>query len=103
MRWDFIFIDGNHEAPYPTFDAAVVAEYANDDALVVFHDLASPDVAQGLDYLRLRGWQTCIYQTSQIMGVAWRGKVRPAAHLPDPRVQWHLPKHLRHFRIGPPA
>lgn len=103
MRWDFIFIDGNHEAPYPTFDAAVVAEYAKDDALVVFHDLASPDVAQGLDYLRLRGWQTCIYQTSQIMGVAWRGQARPAAHLPDPRVQWHLPKHLRHFRIGPPA
>lgn len=102
-RWNFVFIDGSHEAPYPLFDAAVVAEFTLPDALVVFHDLASPDVAQGLEYLRLRGWQTCIYQTAQIMGAAWRGNVVPAVHLPDPRVHWHIPKHVRHFSVGPPA
>ena len=101
-RWGFIFIDGHHIAPHPVFDAAVAAEFALPDALIVFHDLASPDVAQALDYLRLRGWQTCIYQTVQIMGAAWRGTVNPVAHLPDPRVTWHVPKHLRHFSIGPP-
>jgi len=99
-RWNFFFIDGNHDAPHPVFDAAVTAEYASEDAIVVFHDLASPDVAQGLEYLRLRGWNTLVYQTMQIIGVAWRGRVRPPVHLPDPDVHWHLPKHLSSYKVS---
>jgi glycosyltransferase involved in cell wall biosynthesis/predicted O-methyltransferase YrrM len=100
-RWAFIFIDGNHEAPHPLFDAATAVEFAEQDALVVFHDLASPDVAQALEYLRQRGWNTCIYSTTQIVGAAWRGQVTPPAHAPDPRVVWHVPKHLRQFPLAP--
>ncbi len=93
-RWSFFFIDGNHFAPYPVFDAAVCAEYAEADALVVFHDLTSPDVAHGLDYFKARGWKTRVYNTMQIMGVAWRGDTVPICHQPDPTVQWSIPRHL---------
>lgn len=99
-RWGFIFIDGNHDRPGPLNDAIVAHQVAADDALVLFHDLASPDVAEGLDHLRAQGWNTMIYQTVQIMGVAWRGKARPLRHVPDPQVAWSLPEHLAGYRVS---
>jgi predicted O-linked N-acetylglucosamine transferase (SPINDLY family) len=102
-KWALFFIDGNHEAPYPVFDAAVCAEHAEQDALILFHDLASPDVAQGLEYLRQRGWNTMVYMTAQIMGVGWRGNVEPVQHVPDPDVSWNVPDHLKSFVICGPV
>ncbi len=99
-RWSLFFIDGDHEVPAPLYDAAICAECAEADAAIVFHDLAAPDVAQGLDYLRQHGWRTQLYQTMQIMGIAWRGNVNPVRHRPDPRVAWSLPAHLRGYPIS---
>jgi len=99
-KWELVFVDGNHDAPHPLNDAKSCAQHAADDALILFHDLAAPDVCQGLDYLRDNGWNTVIYQTMQIMGAAWRGNVRPVDHVPDPRIQWELPRHLRGYRIS---
>ncbi|OAB63470.1 macrocin O-methyltransferase [Leptolyngbya valderiana BDU 20041] len=98
--WSLIFIDGNHERPGPLQDAKVCAQLAAADAAIVFHDLASPDVAEGLAYLRQQGWNTLVYQTMQIMGIAWRGCVQPVRHLPDPRVNWTLPSHLQSFTVS---
>lgn len=98
--WSLIFIDGNHERPGPLEDAMVCAQLAAPDAAIVFHDLASPDVAEGLEYLRQQGWNTMVYQTMQIMGVAWRGQVQPVRHLPDPSVRWELPAHLQSFMVS---
>lgn len=98
-RWSLIYIDGNHDSPAPLQDAQVAEQYAAEDALILFHDLASPDVAEGLNYLRDRGWNTMIYQTMQIMGVAWRGNVRPVEHIPDPAVNWTLPEHLKDYPV----
>lgn len=99
FRWSLIFIDGNHDSPAPLQDAQVAEQYAAEDALILFHDLASPDVAEGLNYLRDRGWNTMIYQTMQIMGVAWRGNVQPVEHIPDPAVDWNLPEHLKDYPV----
>ncbi len=99
-QWSLIFIDGNHDAPAPLQDAIACEALAAPDALILFHDLASPDVAQGLDYLRQRGWHTLVYQTMQIMGVAWRGNVAPVHHRPDPSVEWHLPEHLQSYTVS---
>ncbi len=99
-KWSLIFVDGNHDAPYPMFDTAVSVEYAEEDALVIFHDLICPDVAVGLDYLRKRGWNTMIYMTAQIMGVGWRGNVEPVRHIPDPSVAWPIPSHLRDYAVS---
>ncbi|MBD2552242.1 glycosyltransferase [Limnothrix sp. FACHB-708] len=98
--WSLIFIDGNHDHPGPLLDAQTCVEFAAPDAAIVFHDLASPEVAEGLHYLRSQGWQTMIYQTMQIMGIAWRGTVRPVYHTPDPRVNWQTPEHLKGYMIS---
>jgi predicted O-methyltransferase YrrM len=95
--WDFFFIDGSHDAPGPFLDAMICARLAGPDALILFHDLACPDVAHGLDYLRDRGWRTRLYHTTQIMGAAWRGSSRPIDHQPDPKVLWSLPEHLQGY------
>jgi tetratricopeptide (TPR) repeat protein len=100
LRWSLIFIDGNHEFEHPLNDAMVCERYAEADALILFHDLASPDVAQGLNYLASKGWNTMVYNTMQVMGVAWRGDVEPVAHIPDPRVHWTVPSHLQHMAVS---
>ena len=44
------------------------------------------------------------YQTAQMMGVAWRGAISPAAHEPDPTQDWEVPAHLKgntHIRRQP--
>jgi glycosyltransferase involved in cell wall biosynthesis/predicted O-methyltransferase YrrM len=99
-KWSLIFIDGNHDTPGPLQDAIACEQLAEPDALILFHDLTAPDVAEGLDYLQQHGWNTQIYHTMQIMGVAWRGNVQPVAHQPDPRVAWQLPNHLRHHPVS---
>jgi len=102
-RWSLCFIDGNHDGQAPLLDAQVCEPLMEPDAAIVFHDLVAPDVAAGLAYLRDRGWQTRIYQTMQIMGIAWRGNVTPPRHTPDPAVAWTLPEHLAGFQLAEPA
>jgi predicted O-methyltransferase YrrM len=99
-KWSLLFIDGNHDAPSPRLDSIACAAHAEPDAMIVFHDLASPEVAEGLTYLAQQGWQTLVYQTMQIMGIAWRGNATPIQHTPDPRVQWTLPQHLAGFAVS---
>ncbi|MGB3534838.1 MAG: CmcI family methyltransferase [Microcoleaceae cyanobacterium] len=100
QKWSLIFIDGNHDAPAPLQDAIICEKLAAVDAIILFHDLASPDVAEGLAYFKQKGWNTMIYQTMQIMGVAWRGNVHPIQHQPDPRVHWQLPEYLTEYTIS---
>ena len=100
-RWSLSFIDGDHEEPGPLDDAIVCERYAEGDAMILFHDLAAPAVGAGLDYFRDRGWNTLVYQTMQIMGVAWRGDVQPVRHEPDPSVKWNLPAHLHGYAVSP--
>ena len=99
-KWSLIFIDGEHGAPGPLNDAIACEKLAEENAIILFHDLAAPDVAQGLDYLKQRGWHTVIYQTMQIMGAAWRGNVAPIEHQPDPNVSWNLPAHLHGYSVS---
>jgi predicted O-methyltransferase YrrM len=98
--WSFIFVDGDHEPDGPLWDTQTVANCAARDAIIVFHDLASPVVAEGLAYLRSVGWSCLVFQTMQIMGVAWRGNVKIPAHIPDSKVNWSVPDHLRTFMIS---
>ena len=97
-KWSFAFIDGNHDGDAPRLDAEVVEPNCADDAMVVFHDLASPFVADGLRYFKeAGGWRTRIYNTMQIMGVAWRGSVEPVSYSPDPAAVADHIDHLSGF------
>jgi hypothetical protein len=96
-RWSLFFIDGNHDHPFPLNDAIVCEQHAEPDAMILFHYLTAPSVAEGLSYLRQRNWNVRIYHTAQIMGVAWRGGLSPVHHQPDRSVAWRIPDHLRQF------
>jgi predicted O-methyltransferase YrrM len=100
VRWSFAFIDGDHDGKAPTLDALATIKFVEPTAMILFHDLASPHVAAGLRALEAAGWSTRIYQTAQIMGVAWRGDVVPVAHRPDPTQNWRLPDHLAGFALA---
>jgi glycosyltransferase involved in cell wall biosynthesis/predicted O-methyltransferase YrrM len=99
-RWSLFFIDGDHESPAPVRDTEAALSYANYDCAFVFHDLASPAVAEPLRFLREKGFQVVVYQTAQIMAMAWRGDVQPVAHVPDPNVAWQVPPHLAGLPIA---
>jgi hypothetical protein len=99
-QWDLFFIDGDHEPPGPERDIEECLLHASPDAAIVLHDLASPDVAWGLRLLEARGFNILIYQTMQIIGFAWRGRVRPIHHIPDQSVPWQLPHHLVGFPVS---
>ncbi|NBR94004.1 MAG: glycosyltransferase [Actinobacteria bacterium] len=100
-RWGLIFIDGDHDGSAPKIDAETCEQFAATDALVLFHDLASPDVSAGLEYFRSRGWNVMVYHTMQVMGVAWRGNAVPLQHFPDPGIGVALPAHLSSFPLSP--
>ena len=95
VRWGLIFIDGDHEGSAPVVDALVCEEYANKDTWILFHDLASPHVAAGLAVLQNHGWHTQVYETHQIMGIAWKAGASPCVHIPDKNLGVRLPKHVR--------
>lgn len=97
------FVDGDHEGEAPARDVEACAAHAEDDALILFHDLAAPTVGAALDRIRERGWKTVVHRTMQVMGAAWRGAVATVAHVPDPAVGWELPAHLKGHAVGRPS
>jgi predicted O-methyltransferase YrrM len=99
-KWSFIFIDGDHRHPSPVLDARAASACAEENALILFHDVACPDVGDALEQLRTEGWNIVVYQTMQIMAAAWRGSARPIAHTPDPRISWTLPEQLRSYPLS---
>ena len=95
--WSFAFIDGYHEGHAPRNDARSVLPLMADDALVMFHDLVSPHVAAGLEVFADAGWSVGLYNTMQVMGVAWRGATRPVTHVADPQMPKAEGAHLARF------
>ncbi len=70
-----------------------------DDALVMFHDLVSPHVAAGLAVFADAGWRVGLYNTMQVMGVAWRGAAAPVGHVADRDMPKAKGEHLRGFAV----
>jgi predicted O-methyltransferase YrrM len=99
-KWSFIFIDGDHRHPSPTLDAHAASAFAEENALILFHDVVCPDVGHALERLRNEGWNIVVYQTMQIMAAAWRGSAKPIPHTPDPRISWALPEQLRSYPLS---
>ncbi|MDE2442144.1 MAG: class I SAM-dependent methyltransferase, partial [Betaproteobacteria bacterium] len=97
--YSFAFIDGYHEGPAPRRDAEAVARTMAEDACIMFHDLTSPYVAAGLAAMAEAGWSTGLYNTMQVMGIAWRGKVSPVVHVGDANVPLPQLSHLSGFTM----
>ena len=93
--WSFVFIDGNHDDDAPRLDAEAVLPFCADNALVAFHDLTSPHVAEGLRFFKEQGWNYRLYNTMQVMGAAWRGAVEPVDYTTDPNMPPLEAEHLK--------
>ena len=57
----------------------------------------SPDVAAGLSVFKKAGFSTRLFNTMQILGVAWRGNVTIFDHQQDPNIYPHFLPHLAEF------
>jgi hypothetical protein len=97
--WSFAFIDGFHEGRAPLDDAEAVSGLMAENAAVMFHDLISPHVAAGLAHFQANGWNVGLYNTMQIMGIAWRGAARPAEHIADVNMPPIAAEHLLGFAV----
>ncbi|TWI33765.1 class I SAM-dependent methyltransferase [Paracoccus sulfuroxidans] len=95
--YSFAFIDGDHDGEAPADDAREVLNHLAPDAVVMFHDLTSPHVAKGLAVMQDAGFKVRLYNTMQIMGVAWRGNVTIPEHVVDPNVPPMMAGHLKRF------
>jgi predicted O-methyltransferase YrrM len=95
--WSLAFIDGDHDGEAPAIDAAAVIPFLADDAVVIFHDLVSPHVADGLAVMQEADFSIRLIHTQQIIGVAWRGDVQLPQHRQDPNIPVVFPSHLLKF------
>lgn len=98
-QWSFALIDGSHDADHPRLDAIAVAPHMARNSIVVFHDLTSPFVERGLYAMRRAGFKTRLFNTMQILGIAWRGRVDIPAHVADPNTPRFLPDHLHKYEV----
>lgn len=87
-KFDFVFIDGEHEPPFPENDAKLVLPHLADNAVVVFHDFMGWPVQMGVKYLVSQGFRFRFYKTPQFLAVCWRGMFVPPDHTPDPLFDW---------------
>lgn len=97
--WSIVFIDGDHERDAPRADADAVADLCAPDACVLFHDLVAPAVARGLGVFADRGWNVGIYNTMQVMGIAWRGDVALPDHVYDRAAPVPAQPHLETYEL----
>lgn len=94
-RWALFVIDVDPEGPHILESVRVCLQYAEDDAMIVLHDVWSPDAEPALALLRAAGWSIRIYDTALMLAVAWRGNAAPAVtHIPDPAIAWSRPAFL---------
>ena len=89
------FIDGNHDNNAPLLDAQSIIPFLADDGFIVFHDLTFADVEAAVRYLKGQGWQIRVYNTMQVMAVAWRKGEEPPRYAGDLSHSVALPIHLR--------
>ena len=93
-RWPLIVIDDVPIGDAPRLDAAAIEACAADDAIVFFHNVLIPAIADTVRALRDRGWHIRLYETMQVMAAAWRGAIAPPDHVPDPALGQTLPLYL---------
>jgi predicted O-methyltransferase YrrM len=75
-KYDLIFIDGNHNAPYVRNDLHGLLPYMHDETVVVFHDFFLDGVRDGVEAALASGLHCLWLPTSCEMVVATRSETR---------------------------
>jgi glycosyltransferase involved in cell wall biosynthesis len=89
-RWSLIVA----QEPSMTDMAELAEKHTLNDALVFFPFLGEPSRVNPFEQLRKAGWQVMILRTAGYLGVAWRGNLRPVAHVPASWIPSAPPDHL---------
>lgn len=80
-----VFVDGEHEPPFPLRDAEIALRFLRlDTKIVVFHDAVGRPVQAAIRFLIDKGFKFRLYRTPQYLGVCWSGNFEPPDHDPDP-------------------
>lgn len=87
VRYDGVFIDGNHDSPCPLEDAMNAARFAARTCCIVFHDAWGKPIRDGVRWLMDNGWNARMYWTPNGMAACWRGDFVPPDHVPDPVIK----------------
>lgn len=96
--WSLAFVDGFHDKGAPLRDVKAVAPHMAEDAMIFFHDLICPDVHEAVAYMNDCKWNIGIFNTSQVMAIAWRGEVQMPRYSPDPHMPPPAGAHLEMWR-----
>ena len=87
---DAAMIDGNHDSPEPTLDAARAITAGA--SVLVWHDFQGRPVRDAVEHVMGLGWSSRVYWTPNIMAVAWNpdsGFVPPDHERdPEPLQYW---------------
>lgn len=94
-KFSGVFIDGEHEPPFPKNDARLVFPFLRETCVVIFHDALGSPVQDGVRELLSLGhslfapfkWR--LYKTPQLLAVCWRGNFDPPPHEPDSSFAWN--------------
>jgi len=87
-RWSFCFVDGDHIGDAPKRDVLAVLEYCEPNCVIVAHDTSNRNIHAVIAILAESGWTVTFLYTAFGLGIAWRGKITPPEHIPDPAVSW---------------
>lgn len=70
---DLVFIDGDHRENQPLIDYLAVRPFLSTDSVIVWHDVhESYDVPAAIEYSRIDGYETAIFNTSCRIAVSYR-------------------------------
>lgn len=86
-------IDGDHDAPQPSLDAAGALASSEHDTVLLFHDFLGKPIRDAVTWLiGEHGFKNRTYWTPNIVELCWRGcpGFEPPEHVPDFRVHREL-------------
>lgn len=90
-----VFIDGEHEPPFPVVDAMLAAPFMGENSLAIFHDAIGSPVVAGVhwlaNWLQNAGRKNVVirrYLTPQFLTVVTCGNIDLPSHQPDPSFDW---------------
>ena len=96
-KFDFIFVDANHDSPYPVVDAILSDLVLKENGAVFFHDAIGAPVQAAVEYVRRKGYKIRFYDTAQIMAVAFKGSIELPPFEPSTSYDWngHMNSYVR--------
>jgi len=87
LPYSGIVIDGNHDRPYPQFDAMCAIWKLDSNGIILLHDYRGEPIKEAYRWLVANGFQGKVYTSPNGVAVCWRGEFTPPEHVCDPKLE----------------